>query len=83
MFSKQTSTNIHKPEVLVFKTNIHTSPEARALCTALSSVPGVQRCSVDLEDCDKVLRVCGECLQSKFLVKIVEDWGLNIVELED
>ena len=71
------------PDVLVFKSNIHHPLEAKALCWALESVPGVERCTIDLEDCDRVLRVACECLESNILVKIVGDWGVGIEELED
>ncbi|MCU0345338.1 MAG: hypothetical protein MUC59_00235 [Saprospiraceae bacterium] len=69
-------------DVLVFKSNIYLQHEARALCQALESVPGVERCTLDLEDCDRVLRVQGDALESNALVKIVGDWGLSIEELD-
>ena len=70
------------PDVLIFKSNIRLPHEAWALCQALESVPGVERCTLDLEDCDRVLRVAGDDLESSTLVKIVGDWGLNIEELD-
>jgi hypothetical protein len=69
-------------DVFVFKSNIYLQHEARALCQALESVPGVERCTLDLEDCDRVLRVQGNALESNTLVKIVGDWGLSIEELD-
>lgn len=83
MFLKQKSTIPAMPDVLVFKSNIHHSLEAQALCWALESVPGVERCTVDLDDCDRVLRVQGDHLESTSLVKIVSDWGVGIEELAD
>lgn len=83
MFFEQTTTSFDMAQVLVFKSNIHDRMEASALCTALKSVPGVERCTVDLEDCDRVLRVQGDQLESNTLVKIVGDWGLSIEELTD
>ena len=83
MFLTQGTIALSTPGVLVFRSNVCTSMEARALCTALSSVPGVKRCTLDLEDCDKVLCVSGESLESSLLVKIVADWGLHIEELEE
>ena len=82
MFFEQTTTTLDMAQVLVFKSNIHDRMEASALCTALKSVPGVERCTVDLEDCDRVLRVHGDHLESNRLVKIVGDWGLSIEELD-
>lgn len=82
MFLKQhTITPNASIEVLVFKSNISSPSEASALCTALYSVPGVRRCSLDFEDHDKVLRVQGNLPESRILVKIVKDWGVSIEEL--
>lgn len=83
MFFEQTTTTFDMAQVLVFKSNIHDRMEAKALCMALASVPGVERCTVDLEDCDRVLRVQGDQLESNTLVKIVGDWGIGIEELAD
>ncbi|MBK8565317.1 MAG: hypothetical protein IPN76_18730 [Saprospiraceae bacterium] len=79
---EQNSTTPAMPDVLIFKSNIRLPHEAWALCQALESVPGVERCTLDLEDCDRVLRVAGDDLESSTLVKIVGDWGLNIEELD-
>jgi hypothetical protein len=82
MFLKQqTFTPNTSNEVLVFRSNISTPSEASALCTALYSVPGVRRCTLDFEDQDKLLRVQGNLPESRILVKIVKDWGVNIEEL--
>lgn len=81
MFLKQTFNPNTSNEVLVFKSNISTPSEANALCTALYSVPGVKRCSLDFEDNDKLLRVQGHLPDSRILVKIVKDWGVSIEEL--
>ncbi len=83
MYSPDVITDLNISQVLVFKSDISTRMEAMALCTALRSVPGVSRCSIDLEDCDHVLRVQCEQLESHSLVRIVRDWGVRIEELAD
>lgn len=83
MYSPDVITTLNTSQVLVFKSDIETRMEAMALCTALRSVPGIQRCSIDLEDCDHVLRVQGNCLDCPSLVRIVRDWGVRIEELAD
>ncbi len=82
MFSSDETTCFAPADVLVFKSDIQTRVEAMALCTALNSIPGVERCTVDLEDCDKVVRVQGDCLESSCLRRIVQDWGVHIEELD-
>lgn len=82
MFLKQQIFNPNASnEVLVFRSDISTPSEASALCTALYSVPGVRRCSLDFEDNDKVLRIQGNLPESRILVKIVKDWGVSLEEV--
>ena len=48
--------------VLVFRTDIHSPREALTICAFMRSMDGVLRCSIDMDDCDKVLKVEGKLL---------------------
>lgn len=66
----------------VFKTNIGT-PEARqTLIQALSSSFHVSNCHVDLEDCDKVLRIADLEVAEQEIVAFVREQGFTCDILE-
>ena len=46
-------------DIFIFRTTINTESDREAVASELNTVPGVSRWTVDLEDCDKVLRVVG------------------------
>ncbi len=83
MCIKQKSPLLSIPQVLIFKTNIQTPLEADSLCFALLSYPGIRRCTIDFEDCDKVLRIEGERLDGGFWVERAAKWGVCLEELPD
>ncbi|OMP78226.1 MULTISPECIES: hypothetical protein [unclassified Chitinophaga] len=44
----------------IFKTNINTDLDKLKVITAIHKEFPIQACTVDIEDCDKVLRVVGQ-----------------------
>lgn len=44
-------------EVLLFATNINTAGDVAQISSALDTLAGIERWTVDTGDCDKVLRV--------------------------
>jgi len=70
-------------DLFIFRTNIDRKVEFLSLKRDLERIPGMGPCTIDLEDCDKVLRV--EC-ENVSLVKVVEEvsrHGFFCEELED
>lgn len=66
----------------VFKTNIET-PEARqTLIQALSTSFTVGNCHVDLEDCDKVLRIADLEVAEQVIIAFVRKQGFMCDVLE-
>jgi hypothetical protein len=59
----------------IFKTNVNT-PEARSiLLQAISSSFPVGNCHVDLEDCDKVLRIVDLGVEEQTIIAFVRKQG--------
>ncbi len=67
--------------VLIFKTNI--ADRSEDVCLALEALPGIRRCTLDLDDCEKVLRVESEDLCTDLVVTTVSDLGFFIEEMPD
>lgn len=44
-------------EVLIFYTNINDAVDIRNISTALNTITGIEKWTVDTDDCDKVLRI--------------------------
>lgn len=57
-------------DLFIFRTNITQDPDFSRVKNGLEKVPGVHFCTIDLQDCDKVLRV--ECVNVS-IKKIVEE----------
>lgn len=56
-YSMHTSIHTRDMEVLIFATNINHSADIIRISAALNSVEAIIRWTVDLDDCDKVLRI--------------------------
>ncbi len=69
-------------EILVFKTNISRSEHVDHLAGLLSKLPEVSQVTIDLDDCDRVLRV-GTSLSPRFVETVVQEAGHECSELED
>lgn len=66
--------------VRIYKTNITTIQHRTYVLEVLNHIPSVEDCWVDIEDCDKVLRVVGktDCQQLREVVGML---GFEIDEL--
>lgn len=69
--------------VLVFRTDIHSPREALTICAFMRSMDGVLRCSIDMDDCDKVLKVEGKLLCKTTIEQSLSALGFFIRELPD
>lgn len=69
-----------REHVRVYKTNITTTKHRTYVLEVLNHMPSVEDCWVDIEDCDKVLRVVGQtnCEQLREVVGML---GFEINEL--
>jgi len=70
-------------DVLVFRTNIQKKAEFAIIEKELQKLAGIQKCTVDFEDREKVLRI--ECLNPNLMeiVDTVNRQGFICEELED
>lgn len=69
--------------VEIFKTNIGIAAEAeRIIFLLLQQFPG-SRTTIDLEDCDKVLRVEGFGVCAQEIILLVQENGFHCNVLED
>ena len=63
--------------VEVFKTNVWQKKDAGPLIKGLSArLPG-HKISIDIEDCDKVLRVEGETIHAEKIIGLLEQEGFK------
>ena len=69
--------------VLVFKTNIEDTKQVKYLLPYLKALDGIVKWNVDLNDCDKILRVETEYLQPFAVVNILANAGYYCAELQD
>jgi len=66
----------------VFKTNIHRASQAKRLVSCLlEQFPGV-KINVDLQDCDKVLRVEGTNFLPDTIIALVKENGFACSAIE-
>ncbi|MBV7529379.1 hypothetical protein [Chitinophaga sp. sic0106] len=60
----------------IFRTNITSVHDKNNVIKAISSSFEVQACSVDIEDCDRVLRVAGQApFQEEEIIELVTNLG--------
>ncbi len=69
-------------EILVFKTNVTTKKKVSKVSALLTSFPSIQQWNVDLDDCDKVLRVVATDLQPGSVETLLHTAGFNCQELD-
>ncbi|MDP3467264.1 MAG: hypothetical protein Q8S11_02950 [Daejeonella sp.] len=70
-------------EVLIFKTNVSKQSDVSSLQNLLSRHAHILQVSVDLEDCDKVLRIVGNNPSPTQIQLVVSSLGLTCLEMED
>ncbi|HVI46598.1 MAG TPA: hypothetical protein VM802_17100 [Chitinophaga sp.] len=66
----------------VFKTNINSLEERQQMIRAISSSFEVSSCHVDLEDCDKVLRIADMQVEENIIIEFVKKQGFLCESLE-
>jgi hypothetical protein len=69
--------------VEVFKTDILRQTDAEQVAAVLHSFFRNCRISFDLEDCDRVLRVQGEKINTEIIISLVQQQGFNCRLLEN
>ena len=73
------TTNLN--HILIFKTNIRTKTQKQKLLGVLSTHSGIQQCSVDLSDADRVLRIVSTCLTHQQIISLIQQHGFDCTEL--
>ncbi|CCH51244.1 hypothetical protein BN8_00160 [Fibrisoma limi BUZ 3] len=68
--------------VLVFRTNINSAQRVHKAACRLCKLKGICRWSVDLEDCDCVLRIEAEKVEESDVVRTIQRAGLFCEPLE-
>lgn len=66
----------------IFKTNISTHKDCNNVISALAGQFLVETCTVDLEDCDKVLRIIGPHLEEDIIISFVRNMGYQCAILD-
>ncbi|NUN99373.1 MAG: hypothetical protein HUU01_02020 [Saprospiraceae bacterium] len=67
--------------IFVFRTNVHTLRQAEDLCNQLQGLGLVSRATLDLEDCDRVLRVESHVAVASEIEKVAREMNIYIEEL--
>ena len=69
----------------VFKTNVKDEAQSRVLINLLHKTFSGFKANFDLEDCDKILRVCGMTnpLQAFQIINLLKDFGVQAEVLPD
>ncbi len=66
----------------IFKTNIRTYHERNLIISAICNHFEVSSCNVDIEDCDKVLRVVDMKVDEHSIIRFVRERGFLCEVLE-
>ncbi len=74
---------VMEDQILIFCTSLQTLDDVQKISPALNSIPEIKSWSVDLEDCDKVLRVVSESYLMSGILNAIEKTGFNILEMPD
>lgn len=68
----------------IFRTNINTTQDKINVLEAISASFNVATCSIDMEDCDKVLRIVAQTkpIEERAIIKLVQHMGYQCTVLE-
>ena len=69
--------------LLILKTNINSEGHLNEISPHLSSHPSIAKWTVDLEDCDKVLRVETSHLSESGLIELLSQLGFVACDLDE
>jgi hypothetical protein len=75
---------MYKPSTIIgiFRTNITTRYDRQRLLHAIESHFDVGPCHIDLEDCDKVLRILDMKVDEQTMIHFVRQYGFQCELLE-
>jgi hypothetical protein len=73
------TTNLN--HILIFKTNIRTKIQKQKLLGVLAAHSGIQQCTIDLSDVDRVLRIVSACLTHQQIISLIQQYGFDCAEL--
>lgn len=68
--------------IFVFRTNINTLNDKLLIKEVLSEHEEIEEWSVDLQDCDKVLRIVSPTITASSVIALVNQTGYDCHELE-
>ena len=71
-----------KASIGIFKTNIGTMKARKTIISAICNTFEVTSCNVDIEDCDKVLRVVDMKVDEGSMIRFVREQGFECDVLE-
>jgi hypothetical protein len=69
-------------EILVFKTNLSDAKRIGEVESSLDIHPGIYKWNVDLDDCDKVLRIVSKSIAAPEVENIILSAGYYCEELQ-
>jgi hypothetical protein len=64
-------------EILIFKTDVSSKKKATRVGRLLSSIQTIKQWNIDLEDCDKVLRVVATGIKPSLVELLLTRAGFN------
>jgi len=70
-------------DILIFKTSVNDKEEVNIVRNLFQSVAKVVEFNIDLEDCDKVLRIVTSGLSPQRAESLVHSLGFDCSELKD
>lgn len=68
--------------VLIFSTNVAEREQVSKIQPVLSAVSSIKDWNIDLEDCDKILRVVSNDLSPRYIETLMANAGFSCTELE-
>jgi hypothetical protein len=69
-------------EILIFKTDVTNKKKASKVGPVLSSLPAVKQWNIDLDDCDKVLRVVATRIKPGLVESLLNKAGFSCQVLD-
>ncbi len=69
-------------DILVFKTNVEDTKNARKVSPHLRNIRGILKWNFDLHDCDKILRIEADGLSPHSIEEIINNAGYYCKELD-
>jgi hypothetical protein len=68
--------------VLIFSTNVAAPEQVTKVQPVLSAVSSIRDWNIDLDDCDKILRIVSNDLSPRYIETLMASAGFNCTELE-